>query len=104
MVVERYTLSVHEKSRLRPMLEAWRNQKLSAEEETLYAEAAQTSDPSRTMPTATTTSRSSPHMQKINDTPKGRYSCAVNEDCCRILRKVVGRGVAVEKLDHWREF
>jgi hypothetical protein len=32
MVVQRYTLSLHEKSRLRPMLEAWRGQKFRAEE------------------------------------------------------------------------
>jgi hypothetical protein len=32
MVVQRYTLSLHEKSRVRPMLEAWRGQKLKTEE------------------------------------------------------------------------
>jgi hypothetical protein len=32
MVVQRYTLSLHEKSLLRPMLEAWRGQKLKADE------------------------------------------------------------------------
>lgn len=33
MVVKRYTNSLHEKSRLRPMLEGWRGKKFSAEEE-----------------------------------------------------------------------
>lgn len=32
MVTNRYTLSLHEKSRLRPMLEAWRGRKFSVEE------------------------------------------------------------------------
>jgi hypothetical protein len=32
MVVQRYTLSLHEKSRLRPMLEAWRGRKFSHQE------------------------------------------------------------------------
>lgn len=32
MVVQRYTLSLHEKSKLRPMLEAWRGRKFTNEE------------------------------------------------------------------------
>lgn len=33
LIVQRYTPSLHEKSRLRPMLEAWRGKKFTAEEE-----------------------------------------------------------------------
>ena len=32
IVMQRYTLSLHEKSKLRPMLEAWRGKKFTAEE------------------------------------------------------------------------
>lgn len=32
MVVQRFTLSLHEKSRLRPMLEAWRGRKFTSDE------------------------------------------------------------------------
>jgi hypothetical protein len=36
LIVQRYTPSLHEKSRLRPMLEAWRGRKFSKEEEAQF--------------------------------------------------------------------